>query len=512
MKITALMRPGSNHGDHAERLPDSKDTSFWPDGKTVDTNQIYDVIGSDGVKMGEIPGEQLEYFIRTNDMFNPNMLLNSVREGVVVIDSSGRICYANETYGKIVGVPLWRILGKNMHIIEPDALLLEVLMTGSPMKVPFHVIKSVNIPVTMRMYPIFKNGAVCGAYSIFRDVTEIHKLNQEVERITGVAAEYINQLKSRDMVENLQVVTRDPVYANELKRAVTAAQTDASILVRGENGVGKEVFTRFIHANSQRREKPFVALNCAAIPDTLVESELFGYEEGAFTGAKKNGKIGKFQLAEGGTLFLDEIGDMPFIMQAKLLRVLQTKEIERVGGESGHTVDVRVISATNQPLEQLIREKRFREDLYYRLNVLSFRIPALRERPIDIPLLADFFLQQFNKKYGKKVVISENAYEVLCHYGWPGNVRELQNCIEAAVIMCTDRNLTRDNLIFQFRSAAEKTDGGTASPGQSFGTLHEETERFERDLVRRAVAFYNGNREAAMRHLGISKRTFYRKI
>ena len=244
-----------------------------------------------------------------------------------------------------------------------------------------------------------------------------NSITQNEENGTGVAGELVfSGKKMRDLVS----------------RARIAAQHSSNILITGESGTGKEMFARLIHASSQRRAKPFVAVNCAAIPETLMESELFGYEEGAFTGARKGGKIGKIQLANHGTFFLDEIGDMPLYLQAKLLRVLSERKVERIGSSAYPvSVDVRIIAATNQNLEKMIEQKEFREDLYYRLNVVPFSLPPLRERTEDIPFLVRHFIEKYNKILGKEIRgASEAVMELLLNYRWPGNVRELENCIE----------------------------------------------------------------------------------
>jgi transcriptional regulator with PAS, ATPase and Fis domain len=376
------------------------------------------------------------------------------------------------------------------------------------------VVKSVHKTISMRMYPIIRDGKTVGAYSIFRDVTDLHKLDQEVKRITSVAEEYISQENVKNELEYLQIITKDPGYLKLIQQAITAAQTDATILISGENGSGKEIFTKLIHANSLRKNKPFIAVNCAAIPESLIESELFGCEAGAFTGAKKGGKIGKFQLAQGGTLFLDEVGDTPLMMQTKLLRALQEGEIQKVGSEETISVDVRVIAATNQPLMEMIREKKFREDLYYRLNVLSFKIPPLRERKGDILLLTNQFLQRFNEKYEKSVTLSEKSYEILLDYDWPGNVRELQNCVESCVIMSSGGPVTPETLPATLKTLSgtcEDIPGFQPDPKRHYGTLKEETDQFEQTVIREVLAQHGGDQEAAARHLGISRRTFYRK-
>jgi len=522
MRISTFMRPVKGETRREHSLPMGLDTSAWPEEIPIFPDVIYDVLDEAGDRVGEAAGEQLDYLVRAGRKLPLHTFIDVFSEGLVVVDADGRICLANSAYSRIIGVPLRVILGKNMYVIEPDAQLLSVLREGKPMERERSLVKSVGKMVSMRMYPLLQDGRTVGAYSIFKDVTELHKLGQEVRRITGVAQEYISQVNLKNELEYLQIKTRSPRYRNLISQAITAAGTDAAILVNGENGSGKEMFTKLIHANSPRKNKPFIAVNCAAIPESLIESELFGYENGAFTGAKKGGKIGKFQLAEGGTLFLDEVGDMPLLMQTKLLRALQEGEIERVGGEKTISVDVRIISATNQPLAEMIRDKRFREDLYYRLNVISFTIPPLRERREDIMLLTNQFLQRLNKKYGKNVSLSESVFELLIAYDWPGNVRELQNCVEACVVMSSSDLVTPDtlpgSLFRQIKAECRDFPGGRNNPDPSqtaaprhFGTLKEETERFERQVISAVLEQYGGDQQAALRHLGISRRTLFRK-
>ena len=511
MKISQLMRTNVGPERLEHSVSEDLDISRW-EGPDPDPGVIYEAVDKAGEKVGELSGERLLYLIQSGRALDLIHIINAIEDGVVVIDADGRICFENDAYCKIIGVPMRKTVGRSMHVIEPDALLLKVLEQGVPIERKHHMVKSVGKNVSMRMYPIVRNGAIAGAFSLFRDVTELHALGQEVKRITGVAEEFISQIHVKNELERLQVVSRDPGYRNLISQAMTVARTDATILIRGENGVGKEVFTKLIHNNSPRREKPFITVNCAAVPENLIESELFGYEEGSFTGAKKGGKIGKFQLAEGGTLFLDEIGDMPLTMQTKLLRVLQEGEIEKIGREANIPVDVRVIAATNQPLEDMLREKRFRQDLYYRLNVISLTIPPLRERKDDILLLADHFLHRFNQKYDKKVTAAKTVYDIWENYDWPGNIRELQNCIESCVIMCPGELLTPQDLPAGFRSVAVKAAPPHAIPDRRYGTLREETERYEREIIRAVLEQSGGNRETAMKKLNISKRTFYRKM
>ena len=414
--------------------------------EAVDEGVVYEVVNELGDKVGELAGSQLAFLVRRAVELDLNELLNAIEDGVVVLDREGRICYENEAYSRIIGVPMRKTIGRDMHVIEPDALLLRVLESGKPDARKWHRIKSVGKYVSMRMFPVWRNGVVAGAFSIFRDVTELNRLGMEVERITQVAEELTSQLDVE--LSRFQMIGQDPQFRTLLSRAVTAAKTDATVLIRGENGVGKEGFAKLIHQASPRRNRPFITVNCAAIPEALIESELFGYEEGSFTGARKGGKLGKFELAQGGTLFLDEVGDMPLIMQSKLLRVLQGGEIEKVGREENVAVDVRIVAATNQPLEELIEQRRFRADLYYRLNVVPLSIPPLRERQGDILPLAYHFLDRYNERYQKSAVISRGAAQALLSYDWPGNVRQLKTASSRPSFCVVRRRSTRPTFLW----------------------------------------------------------------
>lgn len=511
MKISRIMRTDMGPGRLEHSVRGSLLTSQL-EPEAVNQDAIYEVTDEQNRKIGEIKGERLAYLAQSSVELNLEQIINAFDEGLVVIDASGRICYGNEAYSRIVGVPMSRIVCKNLYVIEKDALILRILQDGKPVTAEKQLVRSVNKYVSLRAFPIFQEGKIVGAFSIFRDVTELNQLNQEVERITGVAEEFSSRINHRAQLSNLQIVSRNPAYMNLISQAVTVAKTDASVLIRGENGVGKEIFTNLIHSSSLRREKPFITVNCAAIPETLIESELFGYEEGAFTGSKKGGKVGKFQLAHGGTLFLDEIGDMPLSMQAKLLRVLQEGEIEKLGRERNIPVDVRVIAATNQPLEKMILNKQFRSDLYYRLNVISLNIPPLRQRREDIMPLADHFLRRYNDKYQKNTVLSRQACDILEAYDWPGNVREMKNCIESCVVLCAGEEITPAQLPATIRLLAPPDAAHPAEINGEYGTLRDEVEAYERHLITKALETCGQNREQAARRLGISRRTLYRKL
>jgi two-component system response regulator AtoC len=300
------------------------------------------------------------------------------------------------------------------------------------------------------------------------------------------------------------------------------ADTPTTVLITGESGTGKELVARALHEHSTRKDKPFIKVNCAAIPKELIESELFGYERGAFTGAVSS-KPGRFELANGGTLFLDEVGEIPVEMQVKLLRALQESEFERVGGIKTIHVDVRLVAATNRDLKKLIAANAFREDLFYRLNVVSIRLPALRERETDIPLLVEHFLAKFNERLKKQVIgVEPEALDILSAYGWPGNIRELENVMERSVLFCDAQKLRVEDLPGELRGSAGSVApptsdaGGPDMPLSSEGGLKEHVKvamsRLERDLVSRALKQTSGNVTHAARLLKISRKGLQLKM
>jgi len=331
------------------------------------------------------------------------------------------------------------------------------------------------------------------------------------ESLEAVVRRALGAATVRDERNGHEIITQDPCFSQVIQRASQAAASTATILVEAESGTGKELLARMIHRQSPRSFGPFVAVNCAALPENLLESELFGFEKGSFTGAGAS-KPGKFELAHRGTLLLDEIGEMAPILQAKLLRVLQEREVDRVGGKEPIRIDVRVIATTNRDLTSLVKAGAFREDLYYRLNVIRLTIPPLRERGSDIPLLVDFFCQRYGREFGKEGVhCGTAALERLCAHSWPGNVRELENSIQRAVALCPGSEITVEDLLLTPVSPDMERDRAAASesdlPGS--GTTMRD---MERQLICRTLEKTGGNRTHAARVLGISLRTLRNKL
>lgn len=479
---------------------------------------VINITDGNGKKKGEVKRETLERILGTpfNQMFSA--ILDQMDDGIIAIDSKGMIFYVNEKYSEILSVPIGKILGRYMQDVEGNAAILDVLVKPEPIVLESRYIKNVDKYVSCRINPITIRGELRGVVSFFKDATEIETLSQKIKRANQVARNLQQQVKTQEDVSSLGIIGEGPLFKHMIEKAAIVAETDVPVLIRGENGSGKELVAKFIHQRSSRADKPFITVNCAAIPENLIESELFGYEGGSFTGAKTGGKMGKFEMADGGTLFLDEIGDMPLNMQTKLLRAIQENEIEKIGRERNVSVDVRIISATNQPLEKMMENKAFRNDLYYRINTVSIQVPPLRDRKHDIAILVDHFLRHFNTKYGKSVYFAEDVISFFYRYQWPGNVRELKNFIERSVIMCQNGVVKNINLEGYMDSGNDKelSTHETKVPGKENQyvekTLKEHIKRAEKSFIEETLAACLNNKTAAMQSLGLSRRTFYRKL
>ncbi|GHU08081.1 hypothetical protein FACS1894158_17100 [Betaproteobacteria bacterium] len=455
----------------------------------------------------------LKYLRNTCSAAQLIAMLERVPVGMVAIDSESRIFFINDAYTRILGVPRHRVLGQYMATLEPNAVILNVLNGNEETYNGTVWINSVKRHVRVNIDKLEKDGEPWGAISFFIDETEKKMLTLELNRAKGLVTHFQKELETRLMLPKgfNAINTHNAQYLDILRMASLIAQTETSVLIQGEHGVGKEVLAHAIHQASPRRERPFITVNCAAVPESLLESELFGYEEGSFTGAKRGGALGKFELADKGILFLDEIGDMPTTMQAKLLRALQQGEIEKIGRRKTISVDVRIVAATNKNLEQMVRDGSFRADLFYRLNIAPLNIPPLRERADDIEALAKEFLVKLNEKYHKKVTISLPVYSALKQHSWPGNVRELANTLEYAVIMCSSSRLLPEHLPSHFSGVPlPEITNQTYIP---FDRSWKETMRdVEKRLIQNALDKYHGNRSEAIRQLGIGRKAFYSKL
>lgn len=489
----------------------------------IETKHKYiGVTNGEGECIGAIQAERLRYLIGQTNKMSIFQILDHLQTGVIAIDKDTRIFYVNHAYERILGVQAGKTIARYMNTIEKNAKVLQVLKTQEPMMMERVLVESVNRYARTHMFPLYENGELSGACSIFTDVTKIEQLENEVKRIREIAQEYKIQIREQEYLSTHSIIGESESFLRCVEKASLVAGTDINVLIRGENGTGKEVIADLIKEGSERHKKPFVKINCAAIPETLFESELFGYDEGAFTDAKKGGKIGRFQMADGGTVFLDEIGELPLAMQSKLLRVLQQGEVERVGAKSAEPVDVRVIAATNEPLEEMIKKGTFRMDLYYRLNVVSIEVPPLRERGNDIILLANQFLAEANKKYNRRKKFDPAIYYMLLQYDWPGNVRELRNVIESACVLGASGTIVSGDFPDRItKAAAERTtqiprrresDRMVQEALLSGMPLKDSLRLYEGELLKRALEQNKGAHAKTMEALGLSRRTYFRKL
>ncbi len=432
----------------------------------------------------------------------------------VIVDKEGYITTMNQTYLDILEMKKEDVLGKYILDITPTSELPQVLKTGRIDKADIYFIKGRETIVTR--LPITKDGEIIGAIgkSLFLDMSGakilVKKLHDTEKELNIYKEEVRKFYKAKWQFTDL--VGQSPAFLAVKTMAEHVSHTTSTLLITGESGTGKELFAQAIHNASERKFGPFIRINCAALPDTLLESELFGYEEGAFTGARKGGKQGKFELARGGTIFLDEIGDMPMSMQTKMLTVLQERTVERIGGTIPISVNVRVIAATNRNLEEMVSKQGFRQDLYYRLNVVRLSIPPLRKRQIDVLFIADDLINRINLNLKTAIVgISDQARELLQNYSWPGNVRELENLLERAVNLA-DMN-HEDYLTFKhFPSLIEESISAIDLPEEEKINLPEALENLEKQIIIQALAKTSGNRVQTAKILGIHSSALYRKL
>jgi len=442
-------------------------------------------------------------------------VLDSLHDGVVAVDSEGFVVYVNEANTRITGLTREQVIGRHVSEVVPGSHILDVLATRKPLvgvqtRVYDHVVVS-------NIVPVYDRGQMVGVVSVFRDITEVLALSRQLQEALSTIDLLRESLTAVPVAEDGVIIGQSPAAQRMYVTACKAATVDSPVLIEGESGTGKEVVARLIHNRSARKDQPLIAVNCAAIPGTLLESELFGYEEGAFTGSRRGGRPGLFQLADGGTLFLDEIGDMDPGLQAKLLRALQSGEIRRVGGTTVQKVNVRIISATNRNLAQLVREKRFREDLYYRLRVIHLVLPPLRERRADLPLFLDHAVRRVCERLGRPPArFTPAALRALMAYPFPGNIRELENVVEQAVVLAEGEmidagDLPPDVVGADLPGTAPAERGpddflDLAAAGR-FPTL----EQVERRVLEAGLRAFDSKAELA-RHLGLSRATLYRKL
>ena len=427
-----------------------------------------------------------------------NVILDSISEGVFTIDLDWRITSFNRAAEEISGISRQEAIGRHCadvlraEVCETGCTLRQTMEIGEPiMNRTVHIIDAQGEKRTIAISTALlksADGKVIGGVETFRDISMVEQLRKEIE--------------GRYSCED--IISQSHKMQNLFAIMPNIAESNTTVLIEGESGTGKELFARAIHNMSSRKDKPFVAINCGALPDSLLESELFGYKAGAFTDAKKD-KPGRFALAEGGTIFLDEIGDISASVQVKLLRVLQEKTYEPVGGVSSVKADVRIITATNKKLDQLVQQKEFRDDLYYRINVMKLDLPPLRDKKEDIPLLVEHFISRFNRLQNKNICcVTNEVMAALLAHNYPGNVRELENIIEHCFVLCDGEYIEAKHLPLSIRPTSKTVNTESNQPTT--------IKQMEIVLITQALRQNKGNKTAAARELGIDKSTLFRKM
>lgn len=439
-------------------------------------------------------------------------IVEESNDGFYIADGNGVCVYTNKAYREMSGLTQEETkrlppedLEKRQYVDKSCILLVRKSKRATTIEASFY---RTGKKCLVTCKPLLdKNGEIALMIGSIRDMTEINNLREEGTKNKTLIAQYkceIENLK-KQVLSNGELIAEDPVTLNVLRAVQKIASADSSVVLTGETGVGKEIFAKYIHNNSPRNTGPFIKINCSTIAENLFESELFGYERGAFTGAKNEGKRGLFEAANGGTIFLDEIGELPLNMQAKLLRVLQEREFTRVGGTRPIKIDVRVISATNRDLHQMIEKRLFRTDLYYRLNVIPIFIPPLRQRPGDILPLVEHFQAEMNKKYNCKKMFSQEALMAIQDYSWPGNIRELRNVVERVLIISDGPIIGLHEFeAIQFQTVINE-------PSVSAIDLQERLRRIEYGYMQNAYQSHGNMKDAALA-VGMKRSTFAGKF
>lgn len=447
--------------------------------------------------------------------FTLNQIVNNIHEALCLIDADGKVLIWNKNAEKLYDIPKEEIINNNIRDFFPDAINTKVLETQEIVTNAYHSPKK-DYKVVINALPIFTNGKFEGVLTTDRDITEVTNLISKLEKATDTVKFLQGEVKKLKSDDFGNIVGKSSKLIDKIKVARQVAKSDVSVLVTGESGTGKEVFARAIHDYSGAKGL-FVPVNCSAIPNELFESEFFGYDQGAFTGANKKGKLGFFELANNGTLFLDEIADLPMFMQAKLLRVLQDNQFARVGGQKFIDTNARIISATNKNLSDMVKEGTFREDLFYRLNVIEIELPPLRERKTDIVLLIYHFLNELSKKNNKDTPkISKEALEILKQYRWKGNIRELKNTIEYVLVLCDDNiiyeHMLPKHILEQTKDNINSNQVSILQNKQKSFDLNKSITELEIKLITETLNETKGNKAKAAKLLNIPRSTLHYKI
>lgn len=433
-------------------------------------------------------------------------LINNVREAITVVDERGIVTHWNATSQELYNIPQNEIVGRPLADFGWKSLMLgRILEDGLSVEQLYHEPKP-GTHVLINAAPIKLGGNIIGGIAAEQDVTKLVKLNNELTSTSSQLRNLEQEMTRMSLLQDdpfAKIRGNGPTIARPIHMARKVARTNATVLLTGESGVGKELFASAIHQASLRSKGPFAAINCGAIPAALFESEIFGYQGGAFTGAERSGRAGRLEMAHGGTLFLDEIGELPLDMQVKLLRVLQDGQFFRVGGNKPITVDTRVIAATNRSLEDMIEKGEFRRDLYYRLNVVTIEVPSLRERVEDIPELMQLFLYENALHYNRPVpTLDPEVIVRLMHYSWPGNVRQLRNVAERLIILTEKEVISVEDLPFIM----------TSNRSSVHSLLPSEPNLSDRERILMVLEQTGGNKSKAAEILGISRGTLYNKL
>lgn len=431
----------------------------------------------------------------------------------VITDNKGQIIFLSKNYQELLGLTDKEYMGKSIRDIIPNSEIPHVLETEKEDIGHLFTLKDGKTVVCNRI-PIMDKDKIIGVISsaTFYKLDEVSILNQQIKKLQEENINYKKQISELSKRYSINSIIGDSLPLMAIKETIQRfAESDLTFLITGETGTGKEVFANAIHELSKRKSKNFVKINCAAIPKDLLESELFGYEPGAFSGALKEGKVGKFEHANGGTLLLDEIGEMPLSLQSKLLRVLQENELERVGGLKPIKLNVRIVCSTNQNIEELIKKGEFRRDLFYRINVVEIHIPPLRERLEDIPLLCQHFINKINEKNGLGITnISNDVYSLFYKYEWTGNVRELKHVLERACITAGSGPLNIEYFDFLLSRMYKNSD--TKKFIEEENSLNIITSEVEKEKIIKALVETNGNKSQAAKLLKIDRSSLYNKI
>lgn len=466
-----------------------------------------------GKVIGILTSENLRdtFYLKMDELFNlQNNVFDNLHEAVCICDEQGKVRYWNKSAEKLYNVSYERIINNYLGDFFPNALSLKVLKSEEIISNVCHE-PTKGKPVVLSATPLYNSkGKLIAVVSTDRDITEAVNLTKQLEyekkKVEFLENAYKNEIASKYNFSS--IIGKNKKIIEAIAIAQKVAPTSTSILITGRSGTGKEVFAKAIHEASGRTGN-FVAINCSAIPESLFESELFGYVEGAFTGAIKKGKIGKFEFANGGTLFLDEIGDMPLEMQVKILRVLQDGVIYRLGSEKAMATDTRIVAATNRDLKKMIAEDKFREDLFYRLAVVQIQLPSLKDRKEDIKDLANLFLEDVSKQEGIKINhIDEKIYRVLNNYRWDGNIRELKNVIQRMVVLSNDGRITTKSIpeyVLESTSVEEEIEANEFD-------LEKIVEDIEKKTIKEVMDKVNGNKQQAAKILNVKRSTLYYKL